>query len=265
MTDIDVELTLGRTVNLGVTTPTVSLGVDTPSIELGVDTPSITLDVNVVVGGGSGGGASALDDLTDVTLTTPGNRFALVYDSATSKWIDNASPVLVEYDASPFVTLATGYEWSDTINGYGWGDDALLSIYELSATGLTANARYLAVWQIGFGNVEIPAGTAGTGKLERLAADSGESVFAKADPLAYALSLRFAPTISVHRNATEDRVFTPPTAYVVTEFRPTSTDWYFLAGLATSASGNSGLSGAAWYASRPEHAFQLFLIPEDPP
>lgn len=87
MTDIDVELTPGRTVNLGVTTPSVSLGVDTPSVTLGVDTPSITLDVHVVAtSGGGGGGASALDDLTDVTITTPATDQVLKYNG--SGWVN---------------------------------------------------------------------------------------------------------------------------------------------------------------------------------
>lgn len=84
MADVEVELTPGRRVNLGVTTPSVTLG---------VDTPSITLDVHAVVGGG-GGGASALDDLTDVDVSTytPRAGQSLVFDGTT--WENNYPPLI---------------------------------------------------------------------------------------------------------------------------------------------------------------------------
>lgn len=42
---------------------------------------------DIVISGGGGGGASALTDLTDVNVTSPTNGQALVYDTASSKWI----------------------------------------------------------------------------------------------------------------------------------------------------------------------------------
>lgn len=76
MPDIDVELTPGRTVNLGVNTPTVDLSCDTPAV-------NITVNAAVVGGGGGGGGggASSLDDLTDVTLTPADTGETLTYQA----------------------------------------------------------------------------------------------------------------------------------------------------------------------------------------
>ena len=41
--------------------------------------------------GGSGGGASALSALSDVTISSPANNQVLTYDSATGKWVNRAS------------------------------------------------------------------------------------------------------------------------------------------------------------------------------
>ena len=42
------------------------------------------------VNGHGGGGASALDDLTDVDITTPSDGEVLTYDSANQKWVNAA-------------------------------------------------------------------------------------------------------------------------------------------------------------------------------
>lgn len=103
MADVEVELTPGQTINLGVNTPSVSLG---------VDLPSITLDVHAVVGGGGGGGASALADLTDVDLTPPPyDNQVLSYDVASSTW-------LPEYPSLLFITYTFASDW-DTFASYG--------------------------------------------------------------------------------------------------------------------------------------------------
>ena len=41
----------------------------------------------------TGGGASALDDLSDVDITSPANKQILSYNSTSQKW-ENESPVL---------------------------------------------------------------------------------------------------------------------------------------------------------------------------
>ena len=49
-------------------------------------------ELNIILGDFGGGGATELNDLTDVLITTPLNTQVLNYDSATSKWINsNAS------------------------------------------------------------------------------------------------------------------------------------------------------------------------------
>ena len=48
----------------------------------------ITIDANNVISANGGGGASALDDLTDVDVTNPTNGQALLYDSGNSKWVN---------------------------------------------------------------------------------------------------------------------------------------------------------------------------------
>jgi hypothetical protein len=46
--------------------------------------------VKWVNGSGGGGGASALDDLTDVDITTPSDGQSLIYDSDTQKWVNGS-------------------------------------------------------------------------------------------------------------------------------------------------------------------------------
>jgi hypothetical protein len=51
-------------------------------VELVFAQPSVSLDLNVVADGGGGGGASALDDLTDVTITTPARFDTVMHDGS---------------------------------------------------------------------------------------------------------------------------------------------------------------------------------------
>jgi hypothetical protein len=48
----------------------------------------VTQDGNVITVAGGGGGS--LDDLTDVTITTPADGQVLTYDSGTGEWVNEA-------------------------------------------------------------------------------------------------------------------------------------------------------------------------------
>jgi|694.fasta_scaffold87435_2 hypothetical protein len=50
-------------------------------------------ELNVLLGDfGTGGGATALEDLTDVEITSVANGEVLIYDSALSKWVNTSAP-----------------------------------------------------------------------------------------------------------------------------------------------------------------------------
>ena len=50
--------------------------------------------ISVGIATGAGGGASRLQDLTDVRAVSPANNNTLVYDSATQKYVVKELPVL---------------------------------------------------------------------------------------------------------------------------------------------------------------------------
>ena len=56
----------------------------------GTFTLNQSADATITLDAGGSGGASALDDLTDVDITTPTEGDTLVYDSTNSKWINGA-------------------------------------------------------------------------------------------------------------------------------------------------------------------------------
>lgn len=50
-------------------------------------------ELNIILGDfGAGGGATELNDLTDVLITTPLNDEVFIYDSASGKWVNSAAP-----------------------------------------------------------------------------------------------------------------------------------------------------------------------------
>lgn len=74
---------------------------------------------------GGSGGASALEDLTDVAITTPSDNQDLSYDSTSSKWVNKTKQVSLtkaQYDALPSSKLTDGIQYFITdmnvINGY---------------------------------------------------------------------------------------------------------------------------------------------------
>lgn len=112
--------------------------------------------------GGGGGGASALADLTDVSLSSPTNGQALVYNATSGKWENqtigggggggtltsiglvmptgfSVSPATLTADGSFTVSFATGYGLPTTadvnkgVTAYGWGNHADAG-YLLSST-----------------------------------------------------------------------------------------------------------------------------------
>ena len=103
--------------------------------------------------GGGGGGASALADLTDVSLSSPTNGQALVYNATSGKWENqtigggggggtltsiglvmptgfSVSPATLTADGSFTVSFATGYglpltaDVNKGVTAYGWGNHA---------------------------------------------------------------------------------------------------------------------------------------------
>lgn len=70
-------------------------------------------------GGGGGGGATALDDLTDVTLTSPQDQDFLVFDGGSSQWINTPMPAHALLSATHSDTTAGSVARGDIITGQG--------------------------------------------------------------------------------------------------------------------------------------------------
>lgn len=65
----------------------------TPTLATGTKIADYSIDgVSDSLYAPTGGGANALDDLTDVTITTPSDGQALLYDSASGEWINGTIP-----------------------------------------------------------------------------------------------------------------------------------------------------------------------------
>lgn len=65
-----------------------------------------TTNLEYVNESGGGGGASTLDDLTDVTITAPANGQALIYNNATSEWTNQTLPSTGEVNTASNVGTA---------------------------------------------------------------------------------------------------------------------------------------------------------------
>lgn len=103
------------------------------------------------LGQNSGGGASALTDLSDVAISSPANGDALVYNATSQKWVNQAigggsgtltqiglvmptgfavSPATLTANGSFTVTFSSGYSLPTTadvakgVTAYGWGNHA---------------------------------------------------------------------------------------------------------------------------------------------
>jgi hypothetical protein len=53
-----------------------------------IEGTGVTQDGNVISVAGGGGGGGALDDLTDVVITTPSDGQVLTYDSVSGDWVN---------------------------------------------------------------------------------------------------------------------------------------------------------------------------------
>ena len=135
--------------------------------------------------GGGGGGASALADLTDVSLSSPTNGQALVYNATSGKWENqtigggggggtltsiglvmptgfSVSPATLTADGSFTVSFATGYglpltaDVNKGVTAYGWGNhaNAGYSTPETVATQMQ-NYAYISSGTIQIGNNSI--------------------------------------------------------------------------------------------------------------
>ena len=105
----------------------------------------------LVAAGGAGGGASALDDLTDVVITgTPTNGQILNYNTGTSKWVNVNNPGLSLTDLMGVVVvvnvtggfLPAAGTWLNSVDGSGTGGNYLCTRY-VTAGAVTSNTWYI--------------------------------------------------------------------------------------------------------------------------
>jgi len=108
-------------------------------------------NVTINSAGGAGGGASVLDDLTDVVITgTPTNGQILNYDTGTSKWVNVNNPgssltdlmgVVVLVNVTSGALPATG-TWLNSLDGGNTGGNYLCTRY-VTAGAVTSNTWYI--------------------------------------------------------------------------------------------------------------------------
>ena len=87
-------------------------------VSVGLWTQQFLSALGLNPGGGGGGGATSLAELVDVTLSSPQNGQALVYNSSTRKWVNGTViPDLTDYATKSWVQQQ-GYITSSDLNGY---------------------------------------------------------------------------------------------------------------------------------------------------
>ncbi len=94
----------------------------------------------------SGGGASALTDLTDVTITSVQDNQDLSYDSTSSKWINKTKQVsltMSEYNALPDTKLTDGISYFITDMNVVDGYTDLIGTLTAGSTSLTISSELL--------------------------------------------------------------------------------------------------------------------------
>jgi hypothetical protein len=87
-------------------------------VSIGLWTQQFLSALGLNPGGGGGGGATSLAELADVTLSSPQNGQALVYNSSTRKWVNGTViPDLTDYATKTWVQQQ-GYITSSALTGY---------------------------------------------------------------------------------------------------------------------------------------------------
>lgn len=87
-------------------------------VSIGLWTQQFLSALGLNPGGGGGGGATSLAELVDVTLSSPQNGQALVYNSSTRKWVNGTViPDLTDYATKSWVQQQ-GYITSSALTGY---------------------------------------------------------------------------------------------------------------------------------------------------
>lgn len=132
--------------------------------------------------GGGGGGASALTDLVDVTITSPTQGQALIYDG-NGHWVNGSlTPDLSAYATKAWVQQQ-GYITSSALNGYAtqtWVDQNYLGLHATAdAAAKLATARSL--WGQSFnGTTDVSGSMTGVGDIQ---CNSGSRIHGNGGPL----------------------------------------------------------------------------------
>ena len=132
--------------------------------------------------GGGGGGASALTDLVDVTITSPTQGQALIYDG-NGHWVNGSiSPDLSAYATKAWVQQQ-GYITSSALNGYATQTWVTQNFLGASATAAAATklATARSLWGQSFnGTADVSGSMTGVGDIQ---CNSGSRIHGNGGPL----------------------------------------------------------------------------------
>lgn len=132
--------------------------------------------------GGGGGGASALTDLVDVTITSPTQGQALIYDG-NGHWVNGSiTPDLSAYATKAWVQQQ-GYITSSALNGYAtqtWVTQNFLGA-NATAAAATKLATARSLWGQSFnGTADVSGSMTGVGDIQ---CNSGSRIHGNGGPL----------------------------------------------------------------------------------
>lgn len=132
--------------------------------------------------GGGGGGASALTDLVDVTITSPTQGQALIYDG-NGHWVNGSlTPDLSAYATKAWVQQQ-GYITSSALNGYAtqtWVTNNFLGA-NATAAAATKLATARSLWGQSFnGTADVSGSMTGVGDIQ---CNSGSRIHGNGGPL----------------------------------------------------------------------------------
>lgn len=132
--------------------------------------------------GGGGGGASALTDLVDVTITSPTQGQALIYDG-NGHWVNGSlTPDLSAYATKAWVQQQ-GYITSSALNGYATQTWVTQNFLGASATAAAATklATARSLWGQSFnGTADVSGSMTGVGDIQ---CNSGSRIHGNGGPL----------------------------------------------------------------------------------
>lgn len=132
--------------------------------------------------GGGGGGASALTDLVDVTITSPTQGQALIYDG-NGHWVNGSlTPDLSAYATKAWVQQQ-GYITSSALSGYAteaWVNQNFLGA-NATAAAATKLATVRSLWGQSFdGTADVSGSMTGVGDIQ---CNSGSRIHGNGGPL----------------------------------------------------------------------------------